>query len=157
MKKFLLAILIILFMATGLMAASTQTVTYTRNGECVRTIKINWTAHTDGSYTSYAFTGADMAHIQGYMLHALITDPGSTAPQDNYDIYLKYNGADLLNGSGENRHTTTTQINFPLKFATYQKADIAIPGDLTFELSGNNVNAAIGLAEFVFVKHSCSR
>lgn len=49
-------------------------------------------------------------------LYLVVTDPGSTAPTDNWDLTITDAGAgdiDLLAGAGANRHTTTTQYNVP--------------------------------------------
>ena len=43
-------------------------------------------------------------------LHKLVTDPGSPAPDVNYDIVINdEEGLDVLQGVGANRHTTTSE------------------------------------------------
>lgn len=72
--------------------------------------KIQWTwlSHTDGSaslVTPHQFHGEVLA---------LVTDPGATAPTDNYDITITdADGYDVLQGAGANRDTANTETAVP--------------------------------------------
>jgi len=65
----------------------------------------NWTSATDGTAsgtTSATYTGK---------VRRIVTDPGATAPTDDYDITLTdSDGYDLLDGSGVNLDTSVTEI-----------------------------------------------
>lgn len=99
-------------------------------------IVITWTAHTDGTFTSYA-----IGNVYG-TLERMVTNPGSTAPQANYDITITdADGFDVLGGTGANRHETNTE-EAAIAFGTYFQRTVA--GPLTLNISGNNVNGATG-------------
>ena len=71
-----------------------------------RLIKVTftWLSIADGSYTETT---------DGYFcgrIVRLVTDPGATAPTDNYDVYLTdSDGGQIIGTQGENRDTATTE------------------------------------------------
>jgi hypothetical protein len=80
------------------------------------------------------------------------SNPGSTAPQDNWDIDLvDENGVDMLGGTGENMHTTTSQTRYPQK-GTDAPGDVMVGTTLIPTITGNNVNAAIIEIDLYFRK-----
>lgn len=87
--------------------------------------------------------------IEGRLL-ALVTNPGATAPTDNYDITLEdADGADRLQGVGANRDTANTE-QAPI---VYTGTSIHPPVDadetLTLKIANNAVNSAlIGITIF---------
>jgi hypothetical protein len=86
------------------MAGSVMTFTETRHGS-VKRIKAAWTSDdTTGAVegtTTYAYSGQCLM---------LVTDPGATAPTDNYDIVIADDDAvDVLAGGGVNRDTANTE------------------------------------------------
>ena len=84
--------------------AGTVTVTESRTGS-VKKLRFAWTSSAGGL--------ADLAttfHYNGKII-ALMTDPGATAPDDNYDVaLLDADGDDVLAGAGLNRDTANTEI-----------------------------------------------
>lgn len=108
----------------------------------VRRVEISWTADAaDGSVPATALPA-----FEGRLL-ALVTNPGSTAPTDNYDITLPAGiGDDRLQSVGANRHTTTTQ-SAPVVYSG-STVHPWVDGDetLTFTLANNAVNSATGVA-----------
>ena len=93
----------------------------------------------------------DIAGFGGQWLCQIVTNPGATQPTDDYDIYLKYDGADLLGGAGTNRDTANTEITYPIIDATSgQRACVPVPGTLVFSLANNSVNSATGTLEIHF-------
>lgn len=104
-------------------------------------IVIDWTADAgDGSVPNLSLT-----NLCGYVIKA-ITNPGSTAPTDNYDITLgdpEDSALDALGGALANRHTTTTQQVYP----TVSGATVPIwldKGTYTLAIANNAVNSATG-------------
>jgi hypothetical protein len=96
------------------------------------------TTHTDGTVTAYALT----KKVSGRLL-ALETDPGSTAPTDNYDLTITdANGLDVLQGVGANRHTTTTQMAAIVFSGTSVHPPVAMGDTLTLNVTNNSVNSA---------------
>lgn len=62
----------------------------------------SWTSAADGSYTK-------TIHISGVILR-VVTNPGATAPSDNYDMTLvDDHGVDLFGGQGMNRDTANSE------------------------------------------------
>lgn len=76
--------------------------------EGVCKIKWSWTSATGGAAT-LATTGSYFGEVL-----ALVTDPGATAPTDNYDITITdTDGYDVMQGAGANRDTTNMETAVP--------------------------------------------
>lgn len=71
----------------------------------VTKIKWTWTSATDGTAsgtTSMTYTGK---------IRRVVTDPGGTAPTDDYDITITdADGYDVLDSNGINRDTAATEV-----------------------------------------------
>ena len=70
----------------------------------------------------------------------IITDPGATAPTDNWDVTLTNGGGDMLLGLGANRDTANTEVavlNSNGAYPVYAGTDTLI-----LNISGNSVNSA---------------
>jgi hypothetical protein len=101
-------------------------------------LRITWTADTDGSYTDY--TTAE--NMDGYVF-MVVTNPGATAPTDNYDITLAdSDGCDVSGGELANRDTANTEQIIPKIGNTYGGRFVA--GPLTLGISNNSINSATG-------------
>ncbi len=121
--------------------AGSVTVTHLAVG-FVRRIQIDWVA--DAAAATVPATA--IPKFEGRLL-ALVTNPGATAPTDNYDITLiDDEGADRLQGVGANRDTTNTE-QVPVVYSGSAVPPV-VDGDetLTFTLAGNAVNSALGRA-----------
>jgi len=94
-------------------------------------IEISCTAKSDGTLSNI-ISGWNIDGI----LYEVETDPGSPAPQANYDLTLVTGGIDVMGGNLANRHTTTTERVRPAV------AEPTIMGPLTLTTTGNNVNGA---------------
>lgn len=85
------------------MATGTVTVTERRIGK-VDLIKWDWTSTAGGAasdVTTQAYNGKVVW---------LVTDPGATAPTDNWDLTITDdNGIDVLAGAGADRDTANTE------------------------------------------------
>jgi len=85
--------------------------------------------------------------FSGYLV-ALETNPGSTAPTDNYDIVLNdAEGNDVLQGVGANRHTTTTQKVPVVYSGTALHPVVHATDTLTWTITNNAVNSAVVVAK----------
>jgi len=107
----------------------------------VKVVTLTCTADSsDGSYPATALTGIP-SNGRGGRLLQIITDPQSTAPQDNYDITVTDSGgADLLLGVGANRDTANTEVAV---IATNGAHPVYAGTDtLTLNITNNNVNSA---------------
>lgn len=80
--------------------------------------------------------------IEGRLL-AIETNPGSTAPTDNYDIAITDGeGHDVLQGVGQNRDTTNTE-RAPIVHTGTSIHPVVDEGDvLTMAITNNAVNSA---------------
>ena len=108
----------------------------------VKVVTLTCTADSsDGSYPATALTGIP-SNGRGGRLLQIITDPQSTAPQDNYDITVTDSGgADLLLGVGANRDTANTEVAV---IATNGAHSVyAGTATLTLNITNNNVNSAV--------------
>lgn len=141
MKKFILAIFMILLSANIALAvdAGTWTITYdtVASASAIKTVTFAWTAAADGSVEK-ALPTAALTYMEGNYIYWVETNPGSTAPTDNYDIVLNSSGgADVFRGKLINRDEANTEVVKGLN----------VPCDgtaLTFVISNNVVNAATG-------------
>mgnify|MGYP001615374830 CR=1 FL=1 len=108
----------------------------------VRRIEVTWTGDAaDGTVPATALPA-----FEGRLL-ALVTNPGATAPTDNYDVTLVSGiGDDRLQGVGANRHTTTTQ-SVPIVYSG-STVHPWVDGDetMTFTIANQSVNSALGVA-----------
>ncbi len=82
--------------------------------------------------------------LKGYLLK-VVTNPGSTAPTDNYGIALKDPEDANLDAAGSlllNRHTTTTQQLYPT--VTGAATPLFLCGTYGLAITNNSVNSASG-------------
>lgn len=89
--------------------------------------------------------------LAGYCLK-VITNPGTTAPTDNWDITLGDPEDSTLDAAASlllNRHTTTTQQVYPL--ISGGAVPIFLSGTYTLSVSGNSVNSATARIIFYLV------
>lgn len=144
MKRIITLIIILCVLCTitpSLFAASTQTESIRQMGRLYE-YTVSWTAHTDGSYTSYLLRYP----IDGILL-CVVTDPGATAPQAAYDPCLtdQY-GRDVMGGGLADRSATATEMAMPQITGAAGLVPYTVPvhGCLQLAITGNNVNTALG-------------
>jgi len=86
------------------MANMVCTITETTSGS-VKLIKFAWTSDDSAG----TVTGTTTKSYNGKLIW-FVTDPGSTAPTDNYDIAINDgNSIDVLAGAGADRDTANTE------------------------------------------------
>ena len=121
--------------------AGTITEALTSGRPPVKVITLTCTADdSDGSYPATALSNIPHGEIGGRLLQ-IATDPGSTAPQANYDITVtEAGGADLLLGVGANRHTSSSEVG--IIESNGASAVYAGTDTLTLNITNNNVNSA---------------
>ncbi len=150
-KVFILAAIMIIWAGTVFGAGTTTLTSVTPYANGWTKALVTFTADAaDHTSPTLAISG-----FGGQWLCQIVTNPGSTAPTDNYDIYLKYDGADLLGGAGENRDTSNTEIAYPIvDSVSGQRACVPVPGTLTLSIENNSVNSATGTIEIHFKRTS---
>jgi len=94
MKKILIIILALLLPAIAIAADGVVETVQDTKGAIVVTLA--WTAAAAGTKANWTLgtteTGLIDKLITGYYLYMAVTDPGSTAPADNYDITVLDSG-----------------------------------------------------------------
>ena len=126
--------------------AGTVTQSYTSIGH-IRRVTLTCVADAaDGSFPSTALT----TKIEGRLLK-LVTNPGATAPQANYDVALTdQHGSDVLQGLGANRHTSNTETAPLFYTGTSTHPSVDESDTLTLAVTGNNVNSAITVIDLYY-------
>jgi hypothetical protein len=120
------------------MAGSTTVSHYTIG--VVRRIIVDWVGDSaDGTVPDTVLPVFDGR------LFELTTNPGATAPTDNYDItIIDAEGIDRLQGLGANRDTANTE-SLPLVYSGSTIHPVISRTDvLTLKIAGNAVNSAAG-------------
>lgn len=151
MKKVLcFAILLLLTSAPAWAATVTQKITFQSQQLVVLTI--NWTSANPAADFTADLNALLMQQITGkYFLYAMETDPGATAPTDNYDVALNdANGMDILGGAGADRDTENTEKVMPRINGV--EAPVPIDGTITLSVANNAVNSANGTIKLYFIK-----
>jgi len=117
----------------------------TKESTNVYSLTYSWTAKsTDGSFASVA------GNIVNGWLFMVITDPGSTPPQDNYDITITdAYSIDVMGGSMANRDTANAEMSIPI-LASGIYGTRFVNTALTLNISGNNVGSATGVVKLYF-------
>jgi len=145
MKKYVLILLALLLIpASSALSASSCTQEHFKHAN-LDVIEMSWTAHTDGTFASVATTWP----INGSIL-VVDTDPGATAPTDNYDITLTDSyGIDVMGGALANRSTSASQRSDAVLNSAYGPAPVI--GRVTLNISNNAVNGATGKVRIIYV------
>jgi hypothetical protein len=152
-RKILLAAICVLFCATAF-GVGTVTQSLSKNrADTVAVLTFTWTADVgDASVPSTTTSTAITAALQHYFLYMMETDPGGTAPTDNYDIVVNdANGNDILGGLGADRDTANTETVMPL-IGGANYAPRPIDTALTLVITNNAVNSATGVVKLYFAR-----
>lgn len=123
------------------------TVTLTSHEKVGRFGKIVMTCVADASDGSFPAT--NLPAFSGRLI-GLHTNPGATAPTDNYDITLiDPEGIDRLQGVGANRHESTTQ-QVPVVYSSTSVPPLVVGEALALTLANNSVNSAIVVVQLFY-------
>lgn len=126
--------------------AGTVTLTHYTIGN-VRRINFSCVADAaDGSFPATALPA-----FEGRIL-ALHTNPGATAPTDNWDITLiDGDGLDRLQGVGANRDTTTSEQVPVVYTSTSVNPPVSKDETLTLTFANNAVNSAVVVGNLYYL------
>ena len=121
------------------MAGTVSATAYEASGVGVISIAATGDA-SDGTFPDTALPA-----FGGYLL-ALITNPGATAPTNNYDLTLiDADGLDRLQGVGANRSSTISQEVAIVRSGTAIHPPVIAGETLTLNIDNNSV-ASAGIA-----------
>lgn len=113
----------------------------------IKKVLIEWIG--DPTVPDTVFSASNTVEIIGRYCSLAVTDPGSTAPTDNYDITIEDEyGVDIMGGSLLNRDTANSEQAIPQVGSGL--ASRLCAGIWTFKLSGNSVNSATGKCVLYF-------
>jgi len=112
MKRIFLTLLVLVMWATSAFGAGSCVFTSKQAfmGETgkVEKVIVRLTCTGDGSITAYSFNSKTF-DVLGFYLYSVTTDPGTSAPTDNYDITLVVSSEDVAGGLLADRSTSATQ------------------------------------------------
>jgi hypothetical protein len=145
MKKVLVLIVLLLIPCMAFAEGTVEVSKTTVNGGDIEIIAFAFIANAAGAATVPVTNSSSVypGDKAGYIIK-VVTDPGSPAPTDNYDITLtdSTTGADLLGGEGSNRDTANSEEAVP-KIGNAYAANL-VPVYFSLNLTGNSVNSAAG-------------
>ena len=158
MKKLFLVLVLLLAASTNCFAVdasiTTSSITtytipnYSGNNMIGKVVTFSWT-DKDAADGSPFTTSFDKKELYGWCIYSVETNPGTTAPTDDYDItMLSEGGIDVLGSQTLNRDEANTEIaNIGLQTNGYP----VITGALTLTIDNNLVNSATGTIKVVFL------
>jgi hypothetical protein len=80
-------------------------------------------------------TASGTISTNGYLVK-IVTNPGATAPTADYDcVFNDADGADVTGGALANRHTSTTQLVFPMLSTAIVPGGVRVDGTHTLSCS----------------------
>jgi len=155
MKRLFLALFLVLILQTSAWAAGTVLINASSmqilGQQSRRIITLSWTADASAATVPNKVIDASTYDILGWYFFSAETNPGDTAPTDNYDIVINdADGADIAGGLLMNRDTGNTEmVNIGTSIHGYP----IVRGNLTFVLSNNAVNSATGTCILTFLSN----
>lgn len=110
-----------------------------RNGKFIEKLSVAFTSDASGNAT------CEITDMYGYIMK-MVTDPGGTAPTDDYDITLvdEY-GADALIGAGANRDTANSETVHPTQSGAAISAFVCGTHTLTIANAGDSKTGTVVL------------
>ena len=154
MKKLFLTLVISLFLAAQALAAgSSNTITLGSYPEQnLKVVTFTWVGDDgNGSVPNATTSTAQTNEIQGWYCFMAITNPGATAPLDNYDIVINdADSVDIFGGKLMNRDTTNSEQAVPLVGGAYMGRTIT--GAITMVMTNQTNVDAVGTLQLFFSK-----
>ena len=117
----------------------------------IRCLTVTWQAAANGSLAAYTITANQAKVLAGMYAVQAVVNPGATAPTAAYDVTLTdVDGVDVFGGSLANLSATVSAVVRP-DIATLAGKRL-VSGLLTFNLTNNSVDSALGVIKFYFTK-----
>jgi len=115
-----------------------------------KVLTLAWTGDASGGSMPAVSVVTATYGIEGWFLYSVETNPGATAPTDDYDIVINdADGLDIAGGLLANRDTANTEmVSLRAAAAGYPM----VRGNLSVVITGNSVNSATGTVIMTFVK-----
>lgn len=120
------------------------------------TLTFTWTGAASGGTVTTAETDTAITEElqRGWYVYLIVTNPGSPAPTDNYDIYLyDSDGVDIAGGMINNRDTSNTEQVLPkLDTVNSLYGSRLVTTSLSIAVSGTTTNSATGTVKVYLYK-----
>lgn len=156
MRRFsaILIWLLLLFSLSGYVYGAGSSVTCTRENLGTtdklqkKAVTCAWVSD-DSAGTASGIIYAATYDLKGWILYSLETDPGATAPTDDYDVVINdANGLDMCAGNAANRDTSNTEM---VACASSTQPYSIVRGNMTLSISAAG-NSKIGTVVLMFLK-----
>jgi len=97
------------------MAGATSSIVWNEESSDVLKATITWLSDDASGAVTHTFDQVDKERVRGYYLFFMLTNPGATAPTDNYDItLLDDDSVDMAGGALADRDTSNSEAVLPL-------------------------------------------
>jgi len=144
MRKIIFALIFLIIPSLCFAAGSSVTQTYSpvyssEGFTNLATLTLAWTSD-DATGAVSATTSTEITNqIAGKYIVLVVTDPGATAPTDDYDITITdANGVDVMGGALANRDTSNTEQILPLIGTSSGPRPVATALTLNITNAGNS-------------------
>jgi len=145
MKKLLMTLVLLAFASMAFADDGTVTVNTDSVNDGMEVVTFTWLANTTGVVptTSTGTTWPDPGMQKAGCISKVVTNPGSTAPTDNYDITLTdSDGVDVMGGELANRDTANSEVAVPKIDTVF--GCVIVTGSFTMTITNQSVNAGNG-------------
>ena len=142
MRKIIIVLAILVLASMAFADVGTVTVKRNTASDGMEVVVFTWIANTTGVVPATS-TGTTWPKDRAGCISKVVTNPGSTAPTDNYDITLTdADGVDLMGGELANRDTANSEVAVP-KIDTVFGCNI-VTDPFTMTITNQSVNAGNG-------------
>jgi len=143
MRKIIITLMLLAFASMAFAADSVVTVKRNSSSDGMEVVVFTWLANTVTGTVPATSTGTTWPKSRSGCIAKVNTNPGSTAPTDNYDITLTdADGVDLMGGELADRDTANSEAAVP-KIDTTFGCNV-VTDSFTLNISGQSVSAATG-------------
>lgn len=143
MRAIIVGLVLVMFATTAFAVDSSVTVKRHDVNDNFEVVVFTWLANTVTGTVPATSTGEEWPDIRAGCITKVVTNPGSTAPTDDYDITLTdADGVDLMGGELANRDTANSEVAVP-KMDTVFGCNV-VTASFTLNLTNNSVSAATG-------------
>lgn len=131
------------------MANSSSSITWDEQSAEILKAVITWLSDDGDGHVTHTLTAVDKERIRGYYLFFMVTNPGATAPSDNYNItLLDDDGVDMAGGTLLLRDTANSEVAIPL-LSSGVSGDRITNGGIAVTIT-NAGNAKVGVLTLWF-------
>ena len=142
MRKLLMVLAILALASMAFADDGTVTVKRSTVNDGMEIVTFTWIANTTGVVPTTS-TGTTWPNIRGGCIAKVVTNPGSTAPTDNYDITLTdSDGVDLMGGELANRDTANSEVAVPKIDTVF--GCVVVTDPFTMTITNQSVNVGNG-------------